>query len=324
MIFLDEKLAIDAPACPTRALHWSCDDSGLVDSLALDREAPAGKTFHISYKSSALFSPRLNPSPHHFFGPPNGLPACHSIDVRNVTLTNWQDGDAIVFPLFGEHLTMANVYAPDVSFMESDRAFNSCTFVDVLLRCPIPAFLLPCFNTSNPPCLMQSSAPLYLQVSALHRCIDDAICAISCSPPPADGFGCDRQFAAPYFPSVRGYATVEIVFSGRAWATSVAVVGSGVVGLVNRLELWDWTTMTWVTVHDVSAPKRQDSSANEVFIFPPLLTNRARLALEQWEAGQRGAKRSLGARNVAEKGHPQTGAARLRTSDVDQRPQHAR
>jgi hypothetical protein len=89
--------------------------------------------------------------------------------------------------------------------------------------------------------------------------------------------------------SPRNSATVcsrsPIVFIGEAQELVVTTKGS--IGIVTRVELWNWHTFNWTLALDRPMPARRlmyYTMNDERLPMPPVLTNRVRVTVEQWLA----------------------------------------
>lgn len=76
-------------------------------------------------------------------------------------------------------------------------------------------------------------------------------------------------------------------------------------GVVTRVELFDWRSLTWVVAFDQPQPMRQLTDSEQTIDMPPILTNRARVTLEQWLPSQHAVVRITLQRTV----WPQNGKA---------------
>lgn len=283
-MYYDAQLAIHAPECPVRTPFYSCDGGAQVDSLLLllQQPPPPRQYFYLSHLNASDFSPQLSVSIANFSGRLTALPRAASIVVRDSVLNNV--GAVAKFLFNTDVLVLNNVSARDVVFGDEARYFSACGFDDVLVHCPIPSFLLPCFmNGTNPPCFTGPELRDDTKPFAVRGASSEAR-ATTCHVPPAPGYECELLSSSTrsYFPVVPGFSTIELVYAGRGEAVAFDVSTSRVDGVLTRIELFDWQLLSWVIALDLPQPPRELNSGSQSFALPPLVTNRVRATFEQW------------------------------------------
>jgi hypothetical protein len=280
-VYFNNSLADSAPDCPLSAPFYGCDADGLIDSLVLHVEQPPPQQYYyLTIRSTAHFARNLSISMRNYFGRLPLLPAAARIEASDVVMANF--GGSGTFPFDSDVLILRNVSAPDVVFSGVRKNFTLCSFENVTFRCPIPAELLQCYTgVVTPPCL--STPAQRLNVSSIFAECESSsyTCNTTCLVPPSADFDC-LESAVGYFPVVPGFSTIELVYGGRGEATALQVVTNRVQGLVTRLEVFNWQTLAWTLVFDEPQPVRQVTDAVQSIFFPPILTNRARVTVEQW------------------------------------------
>lgn len=279
-VYFNNSLADGAPDCPLSAPFYGCDADGLIDRLVLHVERPPPQQYYyMTIRSTVHFARNLSISMSNFFGRlPLLTAAC--IEASDVLLTNV--GGSGTFPFDSDVLILRNVSAPDVVFGGVRKNFSFCSFENVWLRCPIPVELLQCYmGVANPPCVSEPAQPLNVSRVFAECESSSYTCNTTYRVPPSAGFDC-LESAVGYFPAVRGVSTIELFYGGRGEATALEVVTNRVQGLVTRLEVFDWQTLAWVVVFDRPQPVRQVTDAVQSIFFRPILTNRARVTVEQW------------------------------------------
>jgi hypothetical protein len=282
-LFAEVGLAFGPPECPTQNRFYSCDENATVDSLQLHgQQQPTVLTFGFLIRS-LRFSSResqgvLNMS---------SMVCSFPVAFRSSNFTRLEGRDLVVpkqtvddpaglFPFLSHNLVLSNVTFYDGPFPDETWNFTSCSFTDVLFRCPIPPFLKRCFTEPNPPCMAASTpSPMF---APSFPCLS---CTSTCVPPPSKGVCAISQPLLPV-PAQRGISVLELsVGDEQLYLSSLTVSSSGVVGLVNRLEALDWRTRSWKILFDQPQRKRRPGTS-ETFLFAFVLTTRVRLTVEQW------------------------------------------
>jgi hypothetical protein len=284
------KLADGAPDCPASTPFWSCNAEGHLTSLTFDgdptRVVEFGR-FSVQIRTLSLSNVTITMS--NVVGNLEQLSNYNikEITARNIVLKRTSEHPSSFsdrFPFFASrNVTLTNVDASQVVYGEAFSNFTaSCSFTNVTLRCPIPRFLLRCFKDPNPPCVNGTISPV--ESPGLCPLDFQAICSRTCSSPPARGFLCDSSSRSDllYLASPFGLSTIDTVYVGRFELSLVTLTGSGVTGIVTRVEVFDWRTRSWSVVFDDPQRTRRVSLSSEQFSFPPILTNRVRLTVEQW------------------------------------------
>jgi hypothetical protein len=284
------KLAEDIPECPTRTPFWSCNERGEIDEVTVRGAGAAVPVYvellgnDISFSNTSWVLSDFVGSfvDYAFFFDPPRVVGENLVLLRDIG----RGSRAPTFPLRARNLTLTNVTATEDVYKDESFQFDHCAFTNVTLRCPIPPFLLRCFNQSTPACL--STNVTSTAVVPRDLCVENGNfpCNIICSNTPAPGFSCLKNSATAsrgYFPLNPGISTAELAYSERFYTSSV-LVESVVLGLVNRVELFDWKLRAWVTVFDSPQRPREQIAAiaSDVIYFQPVLTNRVRLTVEQW------------------------------------------
>jgi hypothetical protein len=285
------QLAEGAPLCPTRTPFWSCNEQGEIDEVTVRGDGSAAPVDFQLLSADAYFA-NTSWVLSDFVGSFADLVfyfGTRRVVGENLVLLR-ESGRGFIstaFPFLAQNLTLTNVTATEVAYKDESFQFAHCAFTNVTLRCPIPRFLLPCFNQSTPVCLSTNVTSTAVAPTSLCIRNGDPPCNVVCSNTPAPGYDCLKNSAlAPrgYFPLNPGFSTLEFAFSGRSYTSSVQIK-SVVLGLVNQVEAFDWKLRAWVTVFESPQGRRQQIAANafELIHFDrSVLTNRVRFTVEQW------------------------------------------
>jgi hypothetical protein len=279
------------PECPLTTQYYSCDDDGLVDLLNITFPANNSKVLPLSWSRAMSLNRVVVENFVGDFGGLTLLQSRESISVRNAII-NVETNGTQAFIFNAPTLFLTNVTIPFYRYNTSLNFpvnFTECRFVNVTLRCPVPPWLLPCFanSTVQPPC--QSVEPPIVY-PALPMCRGGSMywCMFEC-PPPAVGFSCNLSSPSnlPFFPAQLGDSVFEITYLFIGEAQELVVTTKGSIGIVTRVELWNWHTFNWTLALDRPMPARRlmyYTMNDERLPMPPVLTNRVRVTVEQWLA----------------------------------------
>jgi hypothetical protein len=189
-------------------------------------------------------------------------------------------------------LIMQNVSLPYYSpaYDSLLRDFTFCRFTNVSFRCPVPAWLRPCFPPGEP--VTCNSEPMQnLNVvygSADRDCVRSVSypCDVVC-PPLRTGAQClnglESGVIAVFFPAQPGFTTLEVIEPMFGEAENLFWEAMSTRGLLTRVELFDWHTLNWTVVIDRYMPPRNDLrewGTDEIVALPPIVTNMARVTFE--------------------------------------------
>ncbi len=268
---------VDWPVeCPRRFSWWACDANGTVAELNVTARNPAD-TWLESASNFFVVEPSKQLVIDGFYGFSTSIFADRLV-IRNATFFgSWPS--SFRFPFVARHLLLENVAIPSLDLVRSNLnvslfAPESCSFVNVTLRCPVPPWLWRCFAnaTSAPPCLAFNGT-----LASPSGVRFDQFCfkCTTCSPVARAGFTC----ASNFLPDPLGKARIEQVFELPQFVWKIHVETAGVVGNVLAIELFDWATSNWTTVFEGPLP-RSVAVTEDFFMARPVLTNRVRLTAE--------------------------------------------
>jgi hypothetical protein len=150
-LYYAAKLAEGTPECPTRTPFWSCNVQGEIDEVTVRGDgSPAPVDFQllsngIYFRNTSWILTDVTGTFQDFvffLYPPH-------LVGNNLVLLAKRGLSFTTFPFKARNLTLTNVTATEVVFDDENFQFDHCAFTNVTLRCPIPRFLLPCFNQST-------------------------------------------------------------------------------------------------------------------------------------------------------------------------------
>lgn len=272
----------EPPNCPMVGRYFSCVGDGTLDVINVTlptTDDGASLAFgwprHIPVRR--IFVDNLVGS----FGGLNRLEATESLEMRNSVLLGINPIVNDTLFLFDvPSLVLTNVSLVRIAFPSNAAArFRECRFVNVTLRCPVPQWLWRCFdnNTEAPPC--ETAEPPRLPLPRL-QC--SGLCEELCATPPAPDYSCGGR--NDYFPSISGQNVIEHAFNFIGEAEQLSVYTRGTIGIVTRVELWNWRELNWTVAIDRPMPVRRieyTAENEERLLLPPILTNRVRFTVEQ-------------------------------------------
>jgi hypothetical protein len=276
----------DMPTCPGVTRYFTCASDGTLDVLNVTLPTTIGhNATPIALRWSRAYAVRVMVIENFIgnFGGLRVLAARESIDVRNSLFAGiWVNPNDTSFMFQAPSVTLTNVSLVHMDFPANLTAmFDTCRFVNVTVRCPVPQALWSCFGNASLPLPCLDIVPPEPSPWKAQRCSSYA-CQWQCSSPPAAGFDCPER---NYFPSVVGLNVIELAFKFIGQAEALDLYTLGTIGLINRVELWDWATFNWTVVYDIIPMRRIDkigSESDERINLPPILTNRVRFAVEQY------------------------------------------
>lgn len=279
------------PECPMTTQYYSCDKNGFVDTFKVSLPPNTSKVLPLSWSPAAPLEHIVIENFVGDFGGFKVINSRESVTVRNSILYVETNGShPFIFP--SQRLFFTNVSLPfyryNASLNNVPISFTECLFVNVTLRCPVPPWLVACFanSTVQPPCQTVEPPLVY---SEPPRCRSGTVywCDFEC-PPPAVGFNCTMSSAFDaFFPAQLGNGVFEIMYVFFGEAEDLLVTTRGSIGIVTRVELWDWRTLNWTLALDRPMPTRRlghASNNEERLPMPHVLTNRVRVTVEQWVA----------------------------------------
>jgi hypothetical protein len=293
---------IDWPECPQQNDVYACDSKGRITSLHLTASVANGTigTLQVNYRAMRRFQVD------NFTGLVIGvqLDAADAIVVRDSRFVDrvMPIGLPFIFSTPG-NLTLVNVSFPRYLATAVDHFQVTpahCVFVNVSFPCPTPSFLWPCYKAGNSsfgaigdvPCLpaWNDSVPIVLPFHRFHLC-ESFLCRPQCDPPPANliwppcNVRDNSAQRAAFFPASPGFSTLEFATSRFGEIVWLEITSNSVIGLVRRIEVFNYKNDTWAVLFRDDVPTRRIGfdSGQVVYYFPlGVMTNRIRLHLEQW------------------------------------------
>jgi hypothetical protein len=195
------QLAEGAPQCPTRTPFWSCNEQGQIDEVTVRGDGSAAPVDFLLMSAGAYF-PNTSWVLSDFVG--SFVDFAYYSGARRVVGENLvllrssgRGSISTTFPFQARNLTLTNVTATEVAYDDENFKFAHCAFTNVTLRCPVPRFLLPCFNQSTPVCLSTNVTSTAVAPTSLCLRNGDAPCNIICSNTPAPGYDCLKSVGIP-------------------------------------------------------------------------------------------------------------------------------
>ena len=182
------------------------------------------------------------------------------------------------------------------------RVGNNCTFIDVLLPCPVPPVFYRCYgltvNDTSPPCLsaavslpppalptaseygsnvtragvvatnvLNETAAVIEQCAVeMYECPLEARSRNSACLPALLCANCFQGvcFGEVYKPATIGINTIDAGFQHVLWAQEVRVYFGPSAGLTTKIELFDVDNRTWHTVFSRPKPDRAEERPNQL------------------------------------------------------------
>lgn len=201
--------------------------------------------------------------------------------------------------LNASELTLTNVSFPTLVVGNTSLPLpKACTFVDVMLLCPVPRWIWRCFGNATvaPPCwsvrpsfVVPSDGKLIgitggRQFSPSPGQTEFSIytpLATTCDPPPVRNTTCALQREDSYRPAFGQRGTMTILYPLLGRGVGVTVADMYTSNLTTLLEVWDWETESYAVAVNRTAPRDSLFTRSvEQLPIPRVLTNRVRITFE--------------------------------------------
>jgi hypothetical protein len=293
------------PMCPNSAnsSFFHCDDAAQVVFLRIESTRRAFFATPISGQFNMVRLPALrdlevfNVGGRLLLRMILGAPQLRRIDIRHSFLNEHTVGNETLAMMFFDATDELHVYNTTIAGVALPstppaRLPTVCNFTNVRLVCPLPQWLSACvsnsasvaclsnealFNNSNwPGSVGFSKCGLWAPVSQP--------CAATCSVPSMDNSDCFAALQGHHVALTPGLVSAELSFGQIGALYSVDVSMPRTVGLVAKIEAWNWTSDSYTTLFEQFPPPRrmQDLTLSNVFTYwvEPTLTSRIRLTWE--------------------------------------------